>query len=218
VISDGTLEALKYVALVLMVLDHVNKFMLAERSAVLFDLGRMVMPIFGFVLAYNLSRPGALESGVHRRIMARLLAFGIVATPMFVVMSGWWPLNILFMLLVFTAVVELVERGGVWRDAAAVMLVVVGGALVEFWWFGLATCLAAWAYCRRPDAVRLALWIGATASLAIVNRNFAALAAIALLLCAPKVDLPIARSRWLFYAAYPIHLAIILVVQLALRP
>jgi hypothetical protein len=103
VVTDGTLEALKWLGMVLMALDHVNKYLLGESSAVLFNLGRMVMPLFGFVLMYNLARPGALAAGVHVRVMRRLLAFGALSTPAFAALVGWWPLNILFMLLLSTA-------------------------------------------------------------------------------------------------------------------
>src|SRR5471032_1823847 len=55
--AEGSLEAIKWAALILMVFDHTNKYLYAERLPVVFQLGRIVMPIFGFVLAYNLARP-----------------------------------------------------------------------------------------------------------------------------------------------------------------
>lgn len=213
VIADGSLEALKWLALGLMVLDHVNKFLLGERSLVLFDLGRLVMPLFGFVLMYNLTRPGAMASGVHLRVMRRLLAFGALATPAFMVLVGWWPLNILFMLLLSTGIVWLIERGDAIRIAVAALSLVVAGAFVEFWWFGVLCCLGAWAFCRRPTSGRLALWMLAMASLWIVNRNFAAIAALPLIWGVSRVEIPMKRSRWLFYGAYPTHLAVIWLLQ-----
>jgi hypothetical protein len=208
-VAAGTLEALKWLGMVLMTLDHVNKYLLGEASQALFDLGRLVMPVFGFVLMYNLARPGAFAAGVHVRVMRRLLVFGALSTPMFVALVGWWPLNILFMLLLSTAITWLIERGGRMHTALAVLSFVLAGAVVEFWWFGVWTCLGAWAYCRRPTAGRLAFWTLSLASLWLVNRNFAALAALPLLLAATHVDLPLERHRWLFYAFYPAHLALV---------
>lgn len=49
-IADGTLEVLKWLALLMMALDHINKYLLDESSTTLFALGRMVMPLFSFVL------------------------------------------------------------------------------------------------------------------------------------------------------------------------
>ncbi|WP_213956783.1 TraX family protein [Variovorax sp. dw_954] len=208
-VATGTLEALKWLGLVLMTLDHVNKYLLGEASAVLFDLGRMVMPVFGFVLMYNLARPGALAAGVHVRVMGRLLVFGALSTPMFVALVGWWPLNILFMLLLSTGITWLLECGGRVQTVLAVLTFMLVGAVVEFWWFGVLTCLGAWAYCRKPTGVRLALWAMSLASLWLINRNFAAMAALLLLLAATRIDLPLERRRWLFYGFYPVHLAAI---------
>ena len=71
-VADGTLEALKWLALVLMALDHTNKFLFKEKLPVLFEMGRLAMPTFAFVLAYNLTRPGAFAAGAHVRTMGRL--------------------------------------------------------------------------------------------------------------------------------------------------
>jgi hypothetical protein len=209
VVADGTLEALKWLGLVLMALDHVNKFLFAEKLPVIFELGRIVVPLFGFVLAYNLARPSALKSGAYVRTMKRLVLFGLLASPMFVALVGGWPLNILFMLLVAVAIMYLVERGGRARTTAAVLLFVFAGGFVEFWWFGLAYCLAAWAYCRQPSVGRVAVWILATASLYVVNDNLWALVALPIIFMAPQVPIDVPRWRWVFYGFYPAHLAVL---------
>lgn len=212
-VHDGTLEALKWLALVLMVLDHVDKFLYAEKLYLLFDLGRMVMPIFGFVLAYNLARPGALARGVHLRIMKRLALFGALSTPLFVLLVGWWPLNIFFMLFLVTAIAFLLDRGGRWRRAGAIALFIVGGVFVEFWWPGIASCLAALAYCRQPTNKRLSVWALTTALLFIINQNLWALVALPVVLTAAQLRLDVPRVRWAFYAAYPLHLLALLLIQ-----
>ncbi|VTY37687.1 TraX protein [Xylophilus ampelinus] len=215
-IADGSLEALKWIALVLMVGDHVNKYLLHESSASLYALGRMVMPIFGFVLMHNLCRPGALANGLHVRVIKRLAIFGALSTPAFVYLVGWWPLNILFTLLVATLIVFLWERGGTARRLLAFTVFLVGGALVEFWWPALLCCIGAWAFLRKRTPLRLTLWVLTTASLAAINGNFAAVVALPLLWAATRVDVPVPRMRWVFYAFYPAHLTA-LAALLALR-
>ena len=100
VVSNGTLEALKWLALLLMVADHINKYLLHDASHTLFQCGRIAMPLFVFVLAYNLARPNSFKSGAQTRTMKRLVLFGFLATPPFMalggLLAGWWPLNILF--------------------------------------------------------------------------------------------------------------------------
>ena len=108
VVADGSIEALKWLALLLMTGDHVNKYLLNGANPLLFNMGRMALPIFCFVLAYNLARPDTLQRGIYGRTMTRLTLFGLAATPAFLALgglwAGWWPLNVMFTLLAATAV------------------------------------------------------------------------------------------------------------------
>jgi hypothetical protein len=105
-LSSGSLEVLKWLALLLMTLDHVNKHLLHASVPELFAVGRLALPLFGFVLGYNLARPGALASGSYSRTARRLAIFGTIATIPFIALGGlgwgWWPLNIMATLLVAT--------------------------------------------------------------------------------------------------------------------
>src|SRR5688572_12318717 len=104
-----------------MVLDHVNKWLYGGALVGASQVARLAFPIFAFVLAHNLARPGALESGVHRRVMQRLAVFGLLATPPFIALVGnYWPLNILFTLLAGSAVVLGLQR----RDGPGIALAV----------------------------------------------------------------------------------------------
>ena len=216
VLSSGTPEALKWLALLLMTLDHVNKHPLHASVPDLFVAGRLALPLFGFVLGYNLAQPGALASGGYSRTARRLAVFGIIATIPFIALGGlgwgWWPFNIMATLLVAMLCAWLIEGGGLARLAAVGVMFIVGGALVEFWWPGLAVCLMTWAYGRWPTWSRLALWIGALASLYVVNRNLWALAALALIFAAGQVKIDVPRSRLGFYVYYPAYLAVLWVL------
>jgi len=220
-IPEGTLQALKWLALLLMTLDHVNKYFFDDKLAVPFALGRMVMPLFGFILAYNLARPGILQSGAPERIIKRLGVFGLLATPAFIGLGGlawgWYPFNIMFMLLVATAGIYLIDKGGAWRIAAAIAILFVGGGFVEFWWFALGYTLAAWWYVRSKSTWALFLWICFAASLAVVNQNYWAMAALPVIWLAPFVTVKVPRIKWAFYAYYPAHLTIILMMAYALH-
>lgn len=220
VISNGTLEALKWIGLVLMALDHANKYVFAHALPGAFELGRLAMPIFGFVLAYNLARPGALAAGAHTRTMKRLALYGVAATPFFIslggLLAGWWPLNIMFTLLVAACILYLVEKGGFARLAGATALFLFGGAMVEFWWFALAFVVAAWWYFKTANKLAVAVCALALAALFVVNKNLWALAAVPLMLAAPLVELNMPRLRHVFYAFYPAHLAVLLAVTVLL--
>lgn len=217
VLADGTLEGVKWLALVLMTLDHANKHLLHDSLPAIFYAGRLAMPLFAFVLAYNLARPESLASGAYGRACRRLAIGGLVASVPFIGLGGlvweWWPLNIMFMLLVSASVMFLVERGGAWRLALAALLFVVGGANVEFWWPAIVITLATWRYVKRPNWSALIVWIAATAALYVINRNMWALASLPVIFLATRVELRLPRLQHVFYVYYPLHLLVIWLVQ-----
>lgn len=212
VISDGTLEAIKWTALVLMVLDHVNKYLLHDSVPSLFAIGRAAMPLFGFVLAYNLARPESLVSGAYRRVALRLAFFGAIASVPFIGLGGlgwgWWPLNIMVTFLVATGTMYCIDRGGYWR-LIALCLFLVGGASVEFWWPAIALIVAAWSYVRSPSWPALGIWMASTMALYFINGNLWALTALVWIFAAPLVMLNVPRLRSFFYVFYPAHLALL---------
>jgi hypothetical protein len=220
VMAEGSLEAIKWLALLGMVLDHVNRYCLAGRSAFLFDVGRLPMPMFAFVLAYNLARPRARERGVHRRMITRLAFTGAVATPVcwllnrdLVYAYAWWPLNILWTLSLLVILTYLIERKSGRSTALAVALFLVGGALGEFFWMGVLAGLAAWYFCRHATLSTLLIWFLALLSLTLVNGNAWAVLALPTVLLLGQRRWRTARLTRFFYACYPAHLAMLLALR-----
>jgi hypothetical protein len=210
-IPDGTLEALKWIAAALMLGDHVNKYLLAYGEPVLFALGRLSLPLFVFVLAYNLARPERAGLG-HSKTLWNLAAFGVVAQIIVQVLRESWtilPLNILFTLWLLTAAVASIEATSAprWQHVAkTAALVILGGAFVEFWWPAVLGGLAAWWYSRTGSGTAMACSILACASLFLINGNGWSLAAIPLIALAMHLPVRVPRLRWFFYAFYPAHL------------
>ena len=213
VVSDGTLEALKWLALLLMVADHINKYQLHDASHALFNSGRIAMPLFVFVLAYNLARPDSLKSGAQTRTMKRLVLFGFLATPPFMalggLLAGWWPLNILFALLSLTAIINYLEQQTITGYLIACAVFIVAGSSVEFWWPVLAFGSAVWWYCKRPQLTALIIAVVALFLLRLINGNDWALAALPVLFLSTTVNILMPRYQWLFYYFYPVHLSLL---------
>ncbi len=209
-VKDGTIEALKGLALVLMTLDHINKYLFAEKLPFLFEASRLAMPLFVFVLAYNLARPGTRERGGFIRTIKRLALFGTLATPAFIglggLVVGWWPLNIMFALLVMTLTLYLIERHTIGSTIAAACVFIVGGSSVEFWWPGITIGTAIWLYCKAPSLSAIMIAIAALAATRVINGNYWALASIPVVVLACFVDVPMPRFQWAFYIFYPLHL------------
>jgi hypothetical protein len=213
VVSDGTLEGLKWLALLLMVADHINKYGLHDASHALFNCGRIAMPLFVFVLSYNLARPDSFKNGAQTRTMKRLALFGFLATPPFMalggLLAGWWPLNILFALLSLTAIIYSLEQQTITGYLIACTIFIVGGSSVEFWWPVLAFGIAVWWYCKTPQLTALIIAMVALFLLRLINGNDWALAALPVLFLSTTVNIPMPRYQWLFYYFYPVHLSLL---------
>lgn len=216
-VMSGTIEAIKWLALVLMTMDHVNRYLFNDHLPWFSELSRMAMPLFAFVLAYNLARPCALERGVYVRMMWRLLVIGVVAEPFYWYLNGAdrldnISLNVMFTLLLATAVMYLVAKGGNLRFIVAISIFTVGGMLVSYLWFAPLFCFAAFWFCKQPSRWSLGAMFGAGAALYFANLNFWALGAMVIILAAPLVNVQVDRMRNVFYAYYPVHLAAIWLV------
>lgn len=209
VFDERALGLVKWLALALMVVDHANFYLLDGSQPWMRAMGRVAMPLFAFVLGYNLGRPGALASGAYARTASRLLVFALLTTPAFIgvnaLYAGWYPLNMMFALLVAVLAAWCVDRGGGWNVMAACVVVAVGGGMVEFWWPGAGLCLAIWAYRRRPSIVAGLAGVTCLAALSVVNGSHWAMAAVPVLALASFWRAPLPRARWFFYAFYPLH-------------
>ena len=215
-LSDGAVEAMKWLGLLLMTADHAQKYGLIAVPGI-YEAGRLAFPLFGIVLAYNLARASSEGLAVYVRVLTRLLVCGALASIPFIALGGlgfgWWPLNCMFTLAVAVYIMYLIEsRRPFWKIKAAAIFL-LGGALVEFWWPGVALCVSAWLYMKHPTRGALLLWLAGTASLTLINGNgwacasFVVLAGMAYLV---TIEIPRA-SRW-FYVYYPAHLGIILLL------
>ena len=213
-LADGTAEALKWLALALMVLDHVNKYLCNDALPWVFTIARISFPLFGFVLAYNLARPGTLSNGAAVRVMKRLALFALVAAIPHIILDGRFsPLNILATLLVATGTVYLFEQGGLKRWLG-ILVFMAGGFIVEGNWFAVAVCMTAYCYCQSTTVLRLSSLMASIAVLGLfINTNQYALAVLPVILIAPHVRISLKRQRHFFYWFYPAHLAVILLAR-----
>ena len=71
-LSSGAVEALNWVALASMLVDHANRVFFGYASPWMLPVGRIAMPVFALVVAYNLARPGVRVE----RLLSRLVLFG----------------------------------------------------------------------------------------------------------------------------------------------
>ena len=222
-LADGQREALKWIALVSMLIDHIGRYGLGlNTQSWAFAAGRLAFPIFAFVLATNLAREGD-RIGRLRRTMFRLGFWCGVS-----VMPSWWaraeflPVNVFATLALGAVLCWVVET---WGASGAMRR--LGTGLVA-----LATCLAAcfvefsvpgvgliptlYAWRRTGRAGVAGICAALLILIGLMNAAFGgatagwitlgAVGVAAGVQCLP-VQMP--RLKLLFYAIYPIHLTLL---------
>lgn len=231
-ISNSALTALKLLGITAMVIDHYNSYIKPEYNQLLFEIGRLALPLFVFVLGYNLTR---ITRKTMRKTMLRLLVFGVIATPIYNILGNslwsWWPLNILFTLLVATTTIYLLSvplssRFIVPVRLAAVIFFIVTGSMVDYIWVGPALVVATWCLFKEfsrvsnPERVFVYVVLAMLAALlCMLNSSLSALLALPIILVVVFLfqhdALPIPRMKWFFYWFYPGHLLALLLIKSA---
>lgn len=222
-ISEGSLQALKWLALCLMVLDHVNTYLLDGAHRWAYEAGRMCLPLFALVLAYNLARPTS-NAEHYKRMIGRMMLAGIAATPALAWLHNGsaHQLNVMFSLAICTGAIWAIEKGGATalfglltslllaipcEGGVPLLLIVIG-----FWM----------TFARRSSfsfsfLSRIALMSG-FGMLAMVNESVVTILPILLLPLwsfIPEIT-AIPRYKHLFYIFYPAHLYALLGIFLML--
>ena len=226
-ISNNSLTAMKLIGTVAMLIDHFNAFVNPDYNQILFEIGRIAFPLFALVLGYNLART---PSDKIPKIMLRLLMFGILATPIYIILSSglqhWWPLNILFTLGLATTIVYLLSlptynRWAVTARMTAILLFAVIGGLVDYLWLGPALVIVVWRLFSGISAVESTilqvLLLGLFGLLCVMNDSLATLLVLPIIYLAivtcQNIRLP--RMKWFFYWFYPGHLVALLLIKTA---
>jgi len=214
-ISSGTLEALKWLGLLLMTLDHANRILYQGSVIWAYELGRIAWPLFAFVFSYNYAQVEPFQPAFYHQSFGRLLLFGALATPPYMMMKSMdslIPLNILFTLLAIGACLYFYEEARK-INLLSIAIVLVAGVFVEYSWPGILLGLVFWAYCKKTSWLTLALAVLATAFLYVGNDNYWSLAALPIIFLAPYIRIPVPRLRYLFWWFYPLHLIVLLLLR-----
>ena len=212
-LSSGSIELLKWLAAMLMTLDHINRLLLNNSVPSLYALGRIAMPLFAFVLAYNLAQSQSYVSGIHLRVIKRLAFFALISMIPFSALNnllqGWLPLNILFMLLFGTVIIAVLESNIKAKLALAIFLFILAGAVIEYWWAGLGLFIFFWRCVRTITWVNILGVVVFLLLLGNVNNNEWAFAVLPIIYAATQIKFEIPRVKHFFYLFYPLHLSII---------
>jgi hypothetical protein len=93
-LSSGQQEALKWLAIITMTLDHINKVIFHYDYPALLWIGRLAFPLFAFLIAYNL----VVRDVKPTRYLYSLFLFALATQPIFMWVTKESTGNILFTL------------------------------------------------------------------------------------------------------------------------
>ena len=216
--SDGQLEALKWIALASMFLDHFGRHLLGwGQETWVFALGRIAFPLFALVLALNLAREGDRAARAART--ARRLALWCAVSVLPSIWARGEPslVNVLGTLGLGAALCWAIASPApmAWR-AAVCLAVTVASQWVEFGLPGVFVIPAIYLWCtqRQPEAALLALVLF---SLTVwLNTSFGGwpgllgtLAVLPIAWGVSRLAVSVPRLQLAFYLVYPLHLALI---------
>ncbi|OZS05257.1 type-F conjugative transfer system pilin acetylase TraX [Escherichia coli] len=220
--SPGQRDIIKTVALVLMVLDHINLIFQLKQEW-MFLAGRGAFPLFALVWGLNLSR----HAHIRQPAINRLWGWGIIAQFAYYLAGfPWHEGNILFAFAVAAQVLTWCETRSGWRTAAAILLMALWGPLsgTSYGIAGLLMLAVSYRLYRAEDrAERLALLACLLAVIPALNLASSDAAAVAglvmtvltvgLVSCAGK-SLPRFWPGDFFPVFYACHLAVLGVLAL----
>lgn len=216
--TDGQLEALKWIALASMLLDHFGRHLLgwAQESWV-FAGGRIAFPLFAFVLAMNLARRGD-QAARSARVAGRLgLWAGISVFPSVLARGDPHVFNVLFTLSLGAALCwTLASDKPVTLRLAACIAIAVASQQVEFGLAGVFLVVAVFVWRNDGQAGSALLAAVLFLATAWLNASFGGVPALlGTLACLPiawlvsRVPLHAPRLQLAFYLIYPLHLGLI---------
>jgi hypothetical protein len=207
--SQRQWEALKWLAAILMVLDHVNSFLLGGRWAWAHDLGRAVFPIYAWIVAAGFAR-GTFARSV--RSMFQMVCLGVCLTPLIWWLRGDHALNVLVLFACCGWLVLCWDGGRV----LAMLPALVVANYCEFGLPGLAVVLCGVFAWRSGAASGFLLYVAAVGLLELVNGSAWALLGAALVGVARWLPVSVRRVRGVFFGFYAGHLALLGLVKAVL--
>jgi hypothetical protein len=215
-LTSGQQEALKWLAIVTMTIDHINALLFNYSEQPLFWIGRLAFPLFAFLMAYNL----VVRKVKPTRYVYPLVVFALCTQPVYYLVFNNWTGNIFMTLALGVLFVGLqrmaAQRIPMWLSYLFIApLVAIPALHVDYGIPGVFLIPVVVFFLEHP---RPLLLVGLGFYLLAVN-TFGPYSVMPLLLVPiiyfmSRFDLPLRRANpWLFYLFYPVHLLVLEVIQ-----
>lgn len=208
-ISYKNLEFLKILALLFMVLDHVNHQLLNYNYPFMFNLGRISLPIFAFCYSIGLAKSN--KNNVDS-LINKLFIFSILASfPYYFLNESWLkngiPLNILFLFLLATILIKYKT------SIIALIITSLLSCFVDYDIRGFALIIGIYFMATEKSheskTFSFAIFLFGIIGIQIINNNFYSLLFIPIIVMVVLFNMKMVRIKNLLYYVYPLHLFVI---------
>ena len=200
---------IKWLALILMVIDHIGFVIEAKPMRI---LGRFSFPLFAWILAQNWKRRELNSSA--KPLITRLVLFGIISQVPYVILFNKLNFNILISFALVVITFTLIHNAQANRKIVIMILGLVTAQLwgVDYGWYAVACPLLMINLKSKGNRVWWTTWILTNIIYAATSgyflQIFAVLTPLILAYHNPAGDKkPTAIEKKFFYYFYPIHLA-----------
>jgi hypothetical protein len=187
-----------------MLIDHIGYLFFPEQVW-MFNIGRIAMPLFLILFGIGLS---TVLSGPAERldaIIKKTLFFGLIAQPAYYLCfserTSWFTLNAMFVFCFISLALK-------YKDKPLIMIAVVliGGALAEFSWFGLLLGLGSYYIFSNRTPKYFALFTVTLLLFCASQSNLYGLLSVLVVVVSLFLPFKLPRCKSLFYIFYPAHL------------
>jgi hypothetical protein len=217
VLSPRAQDVLKLAAIISMVLDHIGALLMPD-VIILRIIGRFAMPAFALLLGYNLAQ----RDVPPKRLIIPLIAFGLLAQPIYALASGTTHGNILFAFALGVLIIA------VWRNlesqpvarAVVVALLAMASLFTEYPLMATLLVVLSERLLTRVTGFNLMAWMFC----ALAANVFHPIALVGLLpllmlfLSSRVSGSRLLTWRWFGYTFYPAHLGLLLILKTLLHP
>lgn len=193
------IETIKWLAAVVMLVEHYFTYAIGHLPAEVYTVGRSVFPLFGLALGFGIAQLSTKDQSV---IAARILVWSVVAFVAGLGVREALPYNVLGTLGLGLAGFVSLRQGNLWGMLLAILLSVP----MEFGPAGVicvvAMCFAGGSY---NSWLQIALVLAGIAVLAVPNGCHAAFLAIPVLIFVRSLNVELPRIGRVFYWIYALQ-------------
>lgn len=199
VVRPQALEAIKWLALALMLVEHASFYVFQQMPTLVMLLGRSVFPLFALALAVGVS---GMQAPGRALVLVRLASWGIVAVAAGSLIRDAFPANVLFTLGLGLALHSALLSGH-WSRYFVVFGCVIAGFAVEYGALGVIAVALVCGWGREQGTQRGYLkLVAAVVAISLANGNAFAMFAPLIAFAIDRGEIDVPRVRRFFYWAY----------------